>query len=201
MGGPFNSCVSITPRVAQNRNIATKNVVVETPEFRKTAQIATQSCSRVQFCAFSVCLCLLNHMFDSHSCCRLSYRRPSTWTAMSWLCPTTCLYITIPSMGEGLADSTLQKVRLLIWRMVGTFFTSYNLPHPSPHPRPRLILPFFEHPANFFQATLPRITPHLVASSSHRNLLSLHHSHVHSTQLFFLLLTFLSCFLPPSCLF
>lgn len=70
----------------------------------------------------SVCLCLLNHMFDSHSCCRLSYRRPSTWTAMSWLCLTTCSYITIPSMGEGLADSTLQKVRLLIWRMVGTFF-------------------------------------------------------------------------------
>lgn len=52
---------------------------------------------------------------------RLSYRRLSMWTAMSWLSLTTCLYTTIPSMGEGLADSTLQKVRLLIWRMVGTF--------------------------------------------------------------------------------
>lgn len=64
---------------------------------------------------------MLNHMFNFHSYCRLSYRRPSMWTAMSWLSLTTCLYTTIPSMGEGLADSTLQKVRLLIWRMVGTF--------------------------------------------------------------------------------
>lgn len=69
----------------------------------------------------SVCFLLLNYTFHLHSCCRLSYRRPSMWTAMCWLSPTTCSYTTIPSMGEGLADSTLQKVRLLIWRMVGTF--------------------------------------------------------------------------------
>lgn len=96
----------------------------------------------------SVCLCLLNHVFDSHSCCRLSYRRPSTWTAMSWQCPTTCSYITIPSMGEGLADSTLQKVRLLIWRMVGTFFTSYYLLRSS-NSASNLILSF-QTPSHFF---------------------------------------------------
>lgn len=78
----------------------------------------------------SFCFSLINDTLPSHSRCRLSYRRPSMLTAMSWLFPTTCLYITIPSMGEGLADSTLQKVRLLIWRMVGTFFASYNLLHP-----------------------------------------------------------------------
>lgn len=93
-------------------------------------------------------------MFHLHSCCRLSYRRPSMWTAMSWLFLTTCSYITIPSMGEGLADSTLQKVRLLIWRMVGTFFTSYDLLRSfSPHS-------FFQTSSHF-----PHIT-HLVTSSS-----------------------------------
>lgn len=147
------------------------------------------------FC-LSVCLCLLNHVFDSHSCCRLSYRRQSTWTAMSWLCPTTCSYITIPNMGEGLADSTLQKVRLLIWRMVGTFFTSYYLLRSSTSAS-NLILPF-QKPSHFFSdVTLPKITPRLVASSSRRILVSLHHSHIYSN----LFGDFLSCFLPPSCLF
>lgn len=65
---------------------------------------------------------LLNDTLYLHSCCRLLSRRPSMWMAMSWLSQTTCLSTTTPSMGEGLADSTLQKVRLLIWRMVGTFY-------------------------------------------------------------------------------
>lgn len=100
------------------------------------------------------CFSLINDTLHSHSRCRLSYRRPSMLTAMSWLFPTTCLYITIPSMGEGLADSTLQKVRLLIWRMVGTFFASYNLLRSfSPHS-------FFQSPSHHSAAT------HLVAPSS-----------------------------------
>lgn len=109
---------------------------------------AAIKCACTCMYCLSVCLCLLNHVFDSHSCCRLSYRRPSTWTAMSWLCPTTCSYITIPSMGEGLADSTLQKVRLLIWRMVGTFFCILLFAallhlHLQPHPSFPNTLPFF----------------------------------------------------------
>lgn len=72
-------------------------------------------------CVFYHTLTYRNYMFNLHSSRRLSYRRLSMWTAMSWLSLTTCSYTTIPSMGEGLADSTLQKVRLLIWRMVGTF--------------------------------------------------------------------------------
>lgn len=102
------------------------------------------------------CFSLINDTLHSHSRCRLSYRRPSMLTAMSWLFPTTCLYITIPSMGEGLADSTLQKVRLLIWRMVGTFFASYNLLHS------------FSPPHSFFQSPThhPPVT-HLVVPSSY----------------------------------
>lgn len=92
-----------------------------------TQDINKTFCWTVSHMYFSPCFLLLNYTFHLHSCCRLSYQRPSMWTAMSWLFLTTCSYITIPSMGEGLADSTLQKVRLLIWRMVGTFFTSYNL--------------------------------------------------------------------------
>lgn len=103
----------------------------------------------------SFCFSLINDTLHSHSRCRLSYRRPSTLTAMSWLFPTTCLYITIPSMGEGLADSTLQKVRLLIWRMVGTFFcilwfAALLFPHHS----------FFQSPPHH-----PTVT-HLVAPNS-----------------------------------
>lgn len=70
----------------------------------------------------SLCYGLLNDTFYLHSCCRLSYQQPSMWTAMSWLFQTTCSSTTTLSTGEGLADSTLQKVRLLIWRMVGTFY-------------------------------------------------------------------------------
>lgn len=105
-------------------------------------------------------------MLHSYSCCRLSYRRPSMWTAMSWLFPTTCSYITIPSTGEGLADSTLQKVRLLIWRMVGTFFTSYDLLR-SFFP---LILPFQTPPPHStpLPPPTPKKTHNLVASSSRR---------------------------------
>lgn len=121
-------------------------------------------------------LCYLNFMFQLHSCCRLSYRRPSMWTAMSWLFPTTCSYTTIPSMGEGLADSTLQKVRLLIWRMVGTFL--------------HLIIcyaPFFFSLIVFFHTSVLQVT-HLVASSSLDSFVP--------PSLSFLFFIFLSCFLP-----
>ena len=71
---------------------------------------------------------LLNDDWLSHSRCRLLYRQPLMWTAMSWLSPTTCSYTTTPNTAEGLAVSTLQKVRpLLIWIMVGTFFMPFNL--------------------------------------------------------------------------
>lgn len=97
---------------------------------------------------------LLNDMFCFNSSRRLSYRRPSMWTAMSWLSLTTCLYTTIPSMGEGLADSTLQKVRLLIWRMVGTFLHLIICYAPFSHS-------FFQTSSHFFSSQIT----HLVASS------------------------------------
>lgn len=109
--------------------------------------------------------------FLLHSCCRLSYRRPLMWTATSWLSQTTCSYTTIPSMGEGLADSTLQKVRLLIWRMVGTFlhliicYATFF---------PLILLVPSRHPAIFF---LVQIT-HIVACSFLENLFFLHHFHL-----------------------
>lgn len=119
----------------------------------------------------SFCFSLINDTLHSHSRCRLSYRRPSMLTAMSWLFPTTCLYITIPSMGEGLADSTLQKVRLLIWRMVGTFFASYNLLSSPPHSS-------FQSPTHH-----PTVT-HLVAPTSYEP------SGPPSLSLFYLLICF-----------
>lgn len=124
------------------------------------------------------CFSLINDTLHSHSRCRLSYRRPSMLTAMSWLFPTTCLYITIPSMGEGLADSTLQKVRLLIWRMVGTFFASYNL------------LRSFSPPHSFFQSPSHHsAVTHLVAPSSYKHLL------LHRFHFFYTLICFFFCLL------
>ena len=91
--------------------------------------------------------------------CRSSFARRSTWTAMSWLSRTTCSYTTTPSTGEGLADSTLQKVRLLIWRMVGTLFTSYHLPRLLPLYCVRVLL--FSAPLSLF---LPRWHPLILLS-------------------------------------
>lgn len=48
---------------------------------------------------------------------------PSTWTAMSWQSPTTCLFTIIPSTGGGLGGLTPRKVRPLIWNMVGDSFS------------------------------------------------------------------------------
>lgn len=87
----------------------------------KTFRTSVRMSAKLYFFISLVSYSVLYDVFPLHSSCRLSYRRPSTWTAMFWLSLTTCSYTTIPSMGEGLADSTLQKVRLLIWRMVGTF--------------------------------------------------------------------------------